>query len=58
VDELLTTAQEGDFQVSRRGKLVCKWNKGKRKRGITTRGHKGDHEHVPYYVYMLIKDCA
>ncbi len=58
MDELHTTAQEGDFQVSRRGKLVCKWNGEREKDGKTKRGHKGDREHVPYYVCMLIRDCV
>ncbi len=48
MDELRTTAQEGDFQVSRKGKLVCKWN-GKEKGGglITKEGSQGVRENVP-----------
>jgi hypothetical protein len=42
-----TTAQEGDFQVSRRGKIgmQMQWE---RERGglIAKRDHKGDCEHV------------
>ncbi len=30
--------------------------KGKKKGEVTKWGHKGVREHVPYFVYMLIKD--
>ncbi len=48
------TAQEGDFQVSRKGKLARKWErrkKGGNKKGIT----KGVVSLCLYYVYYANK---
>jgi hypothetical protein len=59
VDELRTTVQEGDFQVSIKGNLICKWNgkKGKRKGG-RKKGSQGGSCACASLVYMLIKDCV
>ncbi len=59
MDGLGTTVQEGDFQVSRRGKWQANGVGEKEKKGGQLKGvTKRDRGHVPYFVCVLIKDCV
>jgi hypothetical protein len=49
VDELRTTVQEEDFQVSTKGvyNVQMGWERGKRGRGVAKKGHKGVRVQMP-----------
>jgi hypothetical protein len=60
VDQLRTTVQEGDFQVSTKEvfNVQMGWEKGKERKGGGKKGSQGGACADALLVYMLIKDCV
>ncbi len=59
MDEFCTTVQEEDFQVSTRGvfNVQTGWEKGKERKGGSTKGHKGVRVQMPCCIYANKRLC-